>query len=149
MQIKYADVIKSSRVSMIETLQELVLKFDEKKKNTLNTNLKQQIYTKNWLWSRTVRFLYSEIFKEDNLYGVYKEFTQITLNEESKMGFLHMSQEFGDCISYKDVCGKFEYIDAIIVSRCLLRNANDVDVQVAEDFSRMQAMQPHTALSNR
>lgn len=130
---------------MVETL-EVIL--DEETKNALNAHLKVQIFTRNWLWCRAVHFLYTEIFKE-SLSEIYKEFTKEKLDEETKLGFLHMSQEFGSYINYEDVYGKFGHIETIIVGRSLLQHAKDVDVQVAEDFSRIQAMQPQTALSNR
>lgn len=130
---------------MVETFQIIL---DEKIQNSLNAHLKTQIFKNNWLWCRTIHFLYTEIFKE-NLSDIYKEFTKEKLDEETKLGLLHMSQEFGNYISYADVYGKFGHIETIIVSRCLLQHAKDVDVQVAEDFSRIQAMQLETTLSNR
>lgn len=149
--MKHAEVIKTHKASMIETFKTIFLKFNDKIKEGLISYFKPQILNKNWLWCRVAKFLYAEILEENiqDSFSIYKELTREIRTEENKLGFLHISQEFGDYINYDDIHGKFGHIEAIIISRFLLQHTKDIDVQVAEDFSRIQAMQPQTALSNK
>lgn len=137
---------------MIESLGNLFLKSDDKMQKEINAFLKRQIFAQNWLWCTTVHVLYFEILDKKNMSQIYTDFTSGAVTEETMVGFLHMSQAFGKHIQYEDVHGRFGHVESIIVSRCLLGHVENVDVQVAEDFSRIQAIQAESkqnVLSNR
>lgn len=133
---------------MVDSLTLLLLKLDDKMQQSLKTHLKQQVFIENWLWCRVVYFLYSEILV-DSIEDIYKEFSKGAITEETKLGFLHIVQEFANYINYQDVYGRFGCLENIIVSRCLLQHATEVDVQVAEDFSRIRTLEPQKEFSNR
>lgn len=149
--MKYAAVIKNHHSAMTQTLESIFLKSDNEMQNGIKAFLKRQIFAQNWLWCRTVSFLYSEILKQ-NMAQAYNEFANETVTEETLLGFLHISQEFAKYIRYEDIHGKYGYIESIILSRDLLQYTENVDVQVAEDFSRIKAIQAddeQNVLSNR
>lgn len=124
---------------MLEILKATFLKVDDVSRQHLQKLLEEYVFAQHWLWCRAASLFYTTIFLDDPE-QVYRNYTKRLMTEENRLGFLHLSQEFGQYLGYEHDFGQFGYLERIIINRNLLKHAEEADVQVAEDFSRIEAL---------
>ncbi|XP_050511017.1 E3 ubiquitin-protein ligase listerin [Diabrotica virgifera virgifera] len=123
---------------------------DKSFRSNLKRIIKENSRNYGWQWPAVAYLLYSELLPED-LKAVYKEFVQDTSKTDVSYE-LHLTQTFSQNINYDLVHNKADAIDNIVSLRSLIQ-CEDIDVQIAEVFTQMEAIRsknvPHFLYNTR
>lgn len=122
---------------MKEYIRNIFDKLDDSVKEDLKSVLLEKVHGEHWLWCKAVYILYSEILPT-SLTETYKYFTNNVSKEEELLGSLHLTQIFGNDLTFDDLHSSFDDLYSIIALRSLLKNGDDLEVQIAETFSRIE-----------
>lgn len=133
------DVIQDHRKKFQNCVQKIIENLDCTTKVRLKELLTEKLHTESWLWAKAVRLLYSQIIPSP-LVEIYNEFVNKRKETDSKLGIIHLTQTFRDSLTYENVQDTFGNVENVIILRCLLHHGHDLDVQIAENFSRIESM---------
>lgn len=139
LQAKFVDIVQESCNKTKESVKKLIENLDTATKFNLKAILTEKLHTKSWLWARAIRLLYSEIVPE-SLTEIYDEFVNKRKETDTKLGVIHLTQVFSDSLCYENIPSGFDEIENVITLRSLLYGGDDLEVQIAENFSRIESI---------
>ncbi|CAH0553483.1 unnamed protein product [Brassicogethes aeneus] len=106
-------------------------------KQNLKLFLKQSTLENSWLWCKTIYLFYKEI-TPGPLGNIYTELVSEIPKGES-LCRLQLTQIFGEHIDFDFIGNKHDSVEFIVVLKSLL-HCNEIDVQIAEVFGKVEAI---------
>lgn len=135
-QARYITSIETNHSHMQEIIKNLITNLDSATKQKLKDLLIAKVHGKHWLWARATYALYSKILPSP-LTNVYEEFLQKKAPDVPSLGTVHMTQVFGKDLTYDNTNTSKVDVENIITLRSLLPHTENIDVQIAENFTRI------------
>lgn len=121
---------------MHEIITNLITNLDLATKQKLKDLLISKVHKNHWLWARATYLLYSKILPS-SLTNIYEEFLRKKSPDASSLGTVHMTQVFGKDLTYDNIDTSRIDVENIITLRSLLPHTENIDVQIAENFTRI------------
>lgn len=119
---------------MQENLSQIFSKITDDIKTKLFNYLTEKVQIEHWLWCTAVYLLYTELCPS----SVSDAYEELSI-KVSDLGLLHLTQIFANHLGYEHIrSSKFGDIEHIILLRCFVSYQDDLEVQIAENFTRIQ-----------
>lgn len=131
---KYFNDILQYYEENIRKIQTTIKIFDGNSFEKLKTILKHKAFQFSWFWCKAIYLLYTQITPV----SITEIFNEITKDiQQENLTVLHFIQIFGQHLNYDYINFKLDTISNIIVLKSLL-HCNEIDVQIAEVFTKME-----------